>query len=188
MRWRDVLLLAASLALLPLALGGDRAASFGPTVKPGVRALDLLRQAGIECGTFDGQYTCRYVRGGTQHGKNAPIVPAPRSEPTPDGLPSDQYATPPTPGTWSTEATPNAMPDAGSGCQGGMVGTPPNCRCPPSSELLGGNCVRYTALTCSNGLASDALPQACAGIEEKLSCRLRDDGLKDCCCVIYDKF
>ena len=47
--------------------------------------------------------------------------------------------------------------------QNGMIGTPPNCRCPPNSELLGGNCVRYTASTCSNALAADALPQACAG-------------------------
>jgi hypothetical protein len=69
-----------------------------------------------------------------------------------------------------------------------MVGTPPDCRCPPSSELLGGNCVRYTASACSNGLAADALPQACRGVEEKLSCTMRNDGLKDCCCVTYDKF
>jgi hypothetical protein len=54
--------------------------------------------------------------------------------------------------------------------------------------LLGGNCVRYTASACSNGLAVDALPQACRGVEEKLSCKLREDGLKDCCCVTYNKF
>ena len=69
-----------------------------------------------------------------------------------------------------------------------MVGTPPNCRCPPNSELLGGNCVHYTASACSNGLAADALPQSCRGVEEKLSCTLRQDGLKNCCCVTYDKF
>ena len=55
-------------------------------------------------------------------------------------------------------------------------------------DCLGGNCVRYTASTCSNGLTADAMPQACGGIEEKLSCKLRDDGLKDCCCITYDKF
>jgi hypothetical protein len=146
-----------------------------------------LRQAGFECGTFDGQYTCRFVPGGQQVGKNAPIAPGPaRQDPAPGSLTGEQYSTPPAPGTWSTEATPGT--DGGSGCQNGMIGTPPNCRCPPNSELLGGNCVRYTASTCSNALAADALPQACAGIEEKLSCRLRNDGLKDCCCVIYDKF
>ena len=69
-----------------------------------------------------------------------------------------------------------------------MVGTPPNCRCPENSELLGGNCVHYTASACSKGLASDALPQACQGVEEKLSCTMRQDGMKDCCCVTYDKF
>jgi hypothetical protein len=69
-----------------------------------------------------------------------------------------------------------------------MVGTPPDCRCPKNSELLGGNCVHYTASACSNGLASDAMPQACQGVEEKLSCTMRQDGLKDCCCLTYDKF
>jgi hypothetical protein len=69
-----------------------------------------------------------------------------------------------------------------------MVGTPPNCKCPESSELLGGNCVHYTASSCSKELTADAQPQACANVEEKISCKLRDDGLKDCCCVSYDKF
>ena len=32
------------------------------------------------------------------------------------------------------------------------------------------------------------LPQACRGVEEKLSCKMRPDGFKDCCCVMYDKF
>lgn len=78
--------------------------------------------------------------------------------------------------------------DAATGCQHGMTGTPPNCRCPKNSELLGGNCVHYTASACSSGLASDAMPQACRSAEEKVSCTMRQDGLKDCCCVTYDKF
>jgi hypothetical protein len=69
-----------------------------------------------------------------------------------------------------------------------MVATPPNCRCPQNSELLGGNCVHYTASACSNGLAAAALPQSCRSVEEKLSCTLRQDGLQNCCCVTYDKF
>jgi hypothetical protein len=73
-----------------------------------------------------------------------------------------------------------------TGCQHGMVGTPPNCHCPTNSELLGGNCVHYTA-TCHSGLAADANPQACPGAEEKLACKMRQDGLKDCCCLTYDK-
>jgi hypothetical protein len=72
-------------------------------------------------------------------------------------------------------------------CQHGMVGTPPdNCHCPKDSELLGGNCVHYTAI-CHNGLAANETPQPCAGAEEKLACKLRQDGLKDCCCLTYDK-
>jgi hypothetical protein len=184
MRWRCVL--AVLVAALPLTFGGDRAASFGPTAKPEVSAIDLLHRAGIECGTFEGQYTCRYVRGGQQFGKNAPTVaPGPGAQPAP----SDPSNVPPAGSPWTTEANPSSAPAPdGGACSGGMIGTPPNCRCPPSSELLGGNCVRYTASACSNGLAANALPQACRGVEEKLSCTLRNDGLKDCCCVTYDKF
>ena len=58
--------------------------------------------------------------------------------------------------------------------------------CPPNTELLGGNCVPYTA-RCKNGMALDAMPQACA-MEEKQVCRPRGDGLKDCCCLTYSKF
>ena len=73
-----------------------------------------------------------------------------------------------------------------TGCQHGMVGTPPNCHCPTNSELLGGNCVHYTA-TCHSGLAAHANPQACPGAEEKLACKMRQGGLKDCCCLTYEK-
>jgi hypothetical protein len=81
---------------------------------------------------------------------------------------------------------PAASEATNMGCQRGMVGTPPNCHCPKNSELLGGNCVHYTA-TCSNGLAADAPPQVCAAADEKLACKMRQDGLKDCCCLLYDK-
>ena len=53
---------------------------------------------------------------------------------------------------------------------------------------LGRSEVQLTASACSSGMAPDALPQACRGVEEKVSCTLRQDGLKDCCCVTYDKF
>jgi hypothetical protein len=143
--------------------------------------LPASLEAKIVCGNFDGQFTCRReasppkVKGAIPSAQPAPSA-------APENMPSGQDA--PAPGNWTTGTQ---APD-GSACQGGMVGTPPNCRCPPNSELLGGNCVRYTASTCSNALAADALPQACSGVEEKLSCRLRDDGLKGCCCVTYDKF
>ena len=137
-------------------------------------------EAKIVCGNFDGQYTCRRESG-------APKVKGaiPTAKPAPSTSPDNTTA----PGMWGSQTSPSGAPapDA-TACQGGMVGTPPDCRCPPNSELLGGNCVRYTASTCSNALAADALPQACSGVEEKLSCKLRQDGLKDCCCVTYDKF
>lgn len=183
MRWRCAALFAALFCLLPLTFGGGRAVSHVQVVGKPAIAPQLFHQAGIECGTFDGEYTCRYVRGGRQFGKNAPPVPNAVSQ---EPVPFEQSAPAPS-GTWSTEATPGS-PDNGSGCKYGMVGTPPNCTCPPNTELLGGNCVRYTASTCSSGIAADALPQACRGVEEKLSCKMRNDGLKDCCCVVYDKF
>jgi hypothetical protein len=87
------------------------------------------------------------------------------------------YCEPPAAATNAAETT----------CLHGMVGTPPNnCHCPKNSELLGGNCVHYTA-TCRSGLAADVNPEPCPGAEEKLACKIRSDGLKDCCCLTYDK-
>ena len=161
--------LAACVSLLPLALGGDGAS------------------AGIVCGNFDGKFTCRSDSSAAkQFGKNAnPAAPAGADSPG-DSI-GAQDAPPPV-GGWNTEqGTAGGTQDA-AGCQHGMVGTPPNCQCPKNSELLGGNCVHYTASACSGGLASDAMPQACRSAEEKVSCTMRQDGLKDCCCVTYDKF
>jgi hypothetical protein len=76
---------------------------------------------------------------------------------------------------------------AATACQHGMVGTPPaDCHCPRNSELLGGNCVHYNA-TCHSGLPAASAPEPCPGAEEKLACKMRPDGLKDCCCLTYDK-
>ena len=194
MRLLCTLVLACSLWVLPSALGGDRAAAV------------------FTCGMFDGKFQCKATEGGVVHGKNAiqgVDDPSRKDEPTEattgEPLPAAPAATQEVvePGQHSCPpghtvlAAPNASgsycePLAGTpeatnrGCQRGMVGTPPNCQCPKNSELLGGNCVHYTA-TCSNGLAADAPPQACAGAEEKLACKLRQDGLKDCCCLLYDK-
>jgi hypothetical protein len=76
---------------------------------------------------------------------------------------------------------------ATSACQHGMVGAPPNCHCPRNSELLGGNCVHYTATMCQNELPVNVNPAPCQDLEAKLSCKMRQDGLKDCCCLTYDK-
>jgi hypothetical protein len=169
MRLFCVFVLAAFLSALPLALGGEGA------------------EAGIVCGMFDGKFSCRSEsKAGAQFGKNA--TPGAKID-TQDDAPQDttggQDAIPPAAGG---EGTAGGTPDAATTCQHGMTGTPPNCRCPKNSELLGGNCVHYTASACSNGLASDALPQACPGAEEKLACKMRQDGFKDCCCLTYDKF
>lgn len=161
--------LTVLVSLLPLALGGDRA------------------EAGIVCGTFDGKFSCRSEsKAGPQFGKNA--TPGARIE-TPDDSPAGITGgqNPAGPGN-TGQGTWEATPDAATTCQHRMVGTPPNCHCPKNSELLGGNCVHYTASACSSGLASDGLPKACRGAEEKLSCTMRQDGLKDCCCLTYDKF
>jgi len=166
--------MAAGLALLPFAFDG------------GGTSL----QAKIVCGNFGNGFTCKSESGASeQFGKSA----------TPGARPQAPEESPPAvvpEGTWQGQAIPGesgqgaagAPADAGTTCQNGMVGTPPNCRCTKNSELLGGNCVHYTASACSSGMAPDALPQACRGVEEKVSCALRQDGLKDCCCVTYDKF
>jgi hypothetical protein len=166
---------------------------------------------------FDGKFQCKASTGGASHGKNAApgggespaetpqgatdgtmqsttAPPADANAPAQEVVQPGEHSCPP---GYRVLAAPNAAgsyceaPEGASeatnmGCERGMVGTPPNCHCPKSSELLGGNCVHYTA-TCSNGLAPDAPPQTCPGAEEKLACKMREDGLKDCCCLLYDK-
>jgi hypothetical protein len=189
------LLLAALALALPLALGGDKAAAI------------------FACGMFDGKFQCRASQGGVVHGKGAihgvddpsrkgrateattgePMPPA-AAAPGQEMVQPGEHSCPP---GHTVLAAPNASgsycePAGGAseatnmGCERGMVGTPPNCHCPKNSELLGGNCVHYSA-TCNNGLAADAPPQACALSDEKLACTMRQDGLKDCCCLLYDK-
>lgn len=174
--------LAACLSVLASALAADRAAALVRFIPPpSAPHPQLVLEAGIVCGTFDGHFTCKNDSGAAaQFGKNAsPGARVPSPDETPQDLPG---------GTWQGTTDQGGASDAATTCQHGMVGTPPNCQCPKSSELLGGNCVHYTASACSNGLASNAMPQACQSAEEKVSCIMRQDGLKDCCCVTYDKF
>jgi len=129
--------------------------------------------AAFECGTYDGKFTCRNTSGGAQRGKNAAPAPGapevtPESTPAPEAFPSGEGQLPP------------GAESGGSGVAPGPGG------CPPSSELLGGKCVRYTA-TCRQPVAADALMPSCAGSEEKLICKPRPDGTKECCCLVYDK-
>ena len=201
MRLACVLVLAILAWMLPSALGGDQAAA--------------VFTCGMFDGKFQCRSTQGGVVHGK--GAIQGVDDPSRKSETPEVPPGEQNATVPfgttVPGSPGQEvvqpgehscppghtvlAAPNASgsycePAGGTseatnmGCERGMVGTPPNCHCPKNSELLGGNCVHYTA-TCSNGLAADAAPQVCAHAEEKLACKMRQDGLKDCCCLLYDK-
>jgi hypothetical protein len=178
--------LAAFLSVLPLALGGDRAASLVQFIRPSsVSERQLVLEAKFLCGMFDGKFGCKNAPGVVEHGKNA-IPGAPEETDQPEGMTggAGQGTTAPVD---TGQGASGGTPDAATTCQHGMAGTPPdNCHCPKNSELLGGNCVHYTA-TCSNGLPADSLPQPCRGAEEKLACKTRQDGLKDCCCLTYDK-
>jgi hypothetical protein len=191
MRLRPLSVLAAVLPAIIVAQAVDKAAAGVPYCRSSSAAEPrLVVEVVFSCGVIDGKFQCQATPGNAPLGKNAtpgagvgPQSNEPEAAPggTPSGAPNGTWQGTTSPTAGQTPANPNA-------CPGGMTGTPPNCSCPASSELLGGNCVHYTASTCSNGLAADALPQACRGVEEKLSCKLRDDGLKDCCCVTYDKF
>jgi len=168
-------LLTMLLSLLPLTTAG--AAPALPLAPPASAAL--VSPAKYLCGMFDGRFTCRYdPAGGLETGTKGAIRKTPEAgavEQAPEGA--------------ATGAPASGAPAAtDTACGRGMIGTPPdNCHCPESSELLGGNCVHYAA-RCTNGLAAGAVPQPCAGAEEKLACKMREDGLKDCCCLTYDKF
>jgi len=166
----SLLALALSLALLPLARASGAAAV--PLACPALAgAPPLVSLAKYECGTFDGHFTCRSVPGEAGPGGKSAIpriTQPPSSEEAPAPVPGEPGATAPPGGGSAT------------GCQHGMVGTPPDCRCPESSELLGGNCVHYTA-------RCNVAPQPCPRPEEKLVCRLRPNGQKNCCCLTYDQ-
>ena len=182
MRRLCTFLLVTCLCLLSCAFGATAIAQ--PLRQSDGFARRSVLEAAYRCGMFEGSFGCRQVPGNVDHGKNATPGVANPPEETPQAAPGEPGALPPV-------GPAGQVPQGGvvgqeTGCQGGMVGTPPNCACPKNSELLGGNCVHYTA-TCRNGLAAEAAPQVCMGAEEKLACKMRQDGLKDCCCLTYDK-
>ncbi len=217
MRLLFAFVLASSLWVLLLALGGgDEAAAVGQFTRPS-SARHLVLEAKIVCGMSEGTWGCKSAPGVVEHGKNAiPGVDQDVPDTSTPAPPGEQDATAPAPGAQSglpengavkpgehacppgyrvlavpTQSgycePPGGAPAAGQPCPHGMVGTPPNdCHCPKNSELLGGNCVHYTA-TCRRGLTADVNPEPCPGAEEKLACKIRPDGLKDCCCLTYDK-
>lgn len=202
MRILRSLLLVLALWVLPVPLGGERAVAIftcgmfdgtfqckatsggvqhGKNASPNVGDTSTLEEAPQGTGEQQATAPAGNTTQGAQGGAREVVQPGEHSCPpgyrvlvAPDA--SGSYCEPP---AGASEAT-------NAGCEHGMVGTPPGCHCPKNSELLGGNCVHYTA-TCSNGLAADFTPQPCAGADEKLACKMRQDGLKDCCCLTYDK-
>src|SRR5262245_32344039 len=171
-----------ALACIALLTQAHDAAAFLQAPKPAASGQGLVHDAVAECGVFDGKFQCRPATGGQLFGKGTSPGGAATGSGSPEPAPGGAMPAP-----YGGQAPQSAPVDA-SQCQGGMVGAPPNCKCPESSELLGGDCVHYTASSCTKELTADAPPQVCANVEEKISCKLRDDGLKDCCCVTYNKF
>jgi hypothetical protein len=177
MRLPCAFVLATFLWVLPSALGGDRAAAFAQLIRPSAPARVL--EAKLLCGMFDGSFTCKVAPGiVAPHGKN--VIPGARRE-VPDT--SSQGNT----GGGGEQDT--TAPLSGESDTGVAAQPPPVApkTCPANSELLGGHCVRYSQ-TCRSGLAASVNPQPCRTVEEKLVCNYRQDGLKDCCCRLYDKF
>jgi hypothetical protein len=205
--------LAALFCVLPLAFGGDRAMAvfecgmfdgkFQCRAAPGAAPQGKNATPGVTSATPEAAPPPQAPTDGSWQG-------APTTPPTTDAGQGGQsggwwgrkqetvnpgeHSCPPgyrvlaTPGPNGYCEPPGGTAEATSmGCQRGMVGTPPNCHCPKNSELLGGNCVRYTATMCQNELPVNVSPNPCQDLEAKLSCKMRHDGLKDCCCLTYDK-
>ncbi len=138
-----------ALVCLVLLAHGHNATAVVQAPKPSAGGRGLVLDAVMQCGVFDGKFQCKPTTGGKLFGKGAgpggaPATGSGSTETAPGGV---------WPGSGSGQA-PQGAPADPSSCQGGMVGTPPNCQCPESSELLGGNCVHYTASSCSKGLAA----------------------------------
>ncbi len=163
-----LLILAAALFV------SASAGAAGPHVQPSATA-SLVHQAKYVCGKFETGWGCRYESGEVESGKSSiPNVGVKR----PDEQPP--LAPPPAPGQVEAAAPATV-------CKGGAAGASPGtCRCPANSEQLGGACVRYTA-RCNKALAAIGPVEACAGAEERLACKIRADGLRDCCCLTYEK-
>jgi hypothetical protein len=176
MRLRRGIVLVVCLWGLPLAPGGDSAAALAQFLPPPSGPQTVL-QAKFVCGMFNGSFTCKVAPGiVAPHGKN--VIPGAQRE-APDT--SSQ-------GIMDGGAEPDTTaPSSGESGTGVAASPAVSKTCPTNSELLGGHCVHYTQ-TCRAGLAASVNPQPCRTVEEKLVCNYRQDGLKDCCCRLYDKF
>jgi hypothetical protein len=169
-------LFCVALAFACLLPPSGFAGAAAPHVHPGATA-SLVLPARYICGKFETGWGCRYEPGEVDTGGKSSI-------PNIGVKPQEEQAplAPPTPGGVSPAPAPGA-----AACRGGTPGGPDNCKCPATTELLGGACVHYTA-RCNKGIAADAPVQACPGPAEKLACKARAGGLRDCCCLTYDKW
>ena len=72
MRLLCAFVLASSLWALPLALGGDGAAAVAQFNRaPSVSERQLVLEAKILCGMFDGKFGCQQAPGVVEYGKTA---------------------------------------------------------------------------------------------------------------------
>src|SRR3990172_9918141 len=63
--------LATFLWVLPSALRGDGAVALGQAVRPSsLSEQQLVREAAMVCGVFDGSFKCKSAPGGAAQGKN----------------------------------------------------------------------------------------------------------------------
>lgn len=126
--------------------------------------------AKIVCGQTDQGFKCRNEAGTVRRGKMGKIPGASKSgasEGTAEGVDGD------------------TLPPASSNAGASAPSAAP-ASCPRSTELLGGVCVRYTA-SCRNGVPTNSNVPPCRNTEEKLVCKIGSDGLRHCCCQLYDK-
>ena len=126
--------------------------------------------AKIVCGQTEQGFKCRNEAGGVRRGKMGKI-PDSSSNGASDGT--------------TDGAADDALPPASSGAGANAPSAVPSS-CPRNTELLGGACVRYTA-SCRSGVPTNANVPPCRNTEEKLVCKFGSDGLRHCCCQLYDK-
>lgn len=186
MRAFCVLVLACSLWLTPSVLGSSGTEALAQFHLPSSPAgPHMVLKAKFVCGVFDGSFTCKREPGAVEHrGGKIPgtqrQIPDSPAQPAPDPVTS-------APGASNVDQLPSASAGPGaSTCQNGMVGTPPNCYCPKNSELLGGRCIPYRAI-CQAPAPAESPIQPCTSAEEKLVCKTRQDGLRECCCMTYER-
>jgi len=192
---RRLYLLLAALCLWPAMFAGSSEA-LSLNARPDISAPSpLIVEAGLVCGMLDGKFGCRAASGGVAHGKNASPVD---TEATPEASSGDAFAGAPAgtagtagevvkPGEHSCPPGYKVLAVAGpNGFCEPAAATAAVERCPKNSEMLGGKCVHYTAV-CRATLAANVNPEPCPGPEEKLVCKVQHSGVRDCCCLTYDK-